>query len=120
MTHVTWLFVNQMDQSTGADNSLLESQLKIISITVPKGLEGGDNVQFHEGTGVFSALIPPGLKAGDSFKVSIAGGDGKGVEIHSNGFKLASKPRMETVIMFSLSQGEISVGGGGRQEEKDR
>ena len=87
---------------TVAESSLLESQLKVISVTVPEGLAGGDNVQFHEGTGVFSALIPPGLKAGDSFKVSIAGGGGSNAGARSDDFQLARKPRMETVSAVSI------------------
>jgi hypothetical protein len=86
---------------------LLESQLKIISITVPEGLAGGDNVQFHEGNGIFSALIPPGLKVGDSFKVSVGGSDGVGHR--SNDFQLADKPRMETVRSFSNGYGRRQI-----------
>ena len=84
-----------MSRWPDADSRLLESQLEVISISVPEGLAGGDNVQFHEGDGIFSALIPPGLKAGDSFKVSVAGGHG--ARHRSNDFQLANKPHMETV-----------------------
>ena len=62
--------------SSGAAESLLESKLRVISVTVPPGLQGGDNMQFKSGSfGLYAATIPSGLQPGQTFQVEVPSGD---------------------------------------------
>merc|ERR1719163_595483 len=44
---------------------------RLVTVTVPAGLHGGDDVRFQAGEGTYAARIPLGMQPGQSFKVDL-------------------------------------------------
>mmetsp|Transcript_13470 Transcript_13470/g.39752 ORF Transcript_13470/g.39752 Transcript_13470/m.39752 type:complete len:141 (-) Transcript_13470:320-742(-) len=47
-----------------------------LTVKVPKGLSGGDNVQITHAGQLFNVTVPPGLQGGDEFVANVPAGGG--------------------------------------------
>ena len=87
-----WPFLTDLAR----DVLLAESNAKLLTVTVPFGVKGGDSIRLRSPglPGTYLARVPPGLQAGQSFRVEIGSSTGTLLS--------ASTPRKTVVLVFFI------------------